>query len=105
MSGPAAFCRYRWANQHDVRFSQLHFAGLGAVHVDTLVVVVNGDGKFFLGLVLPDDVFIEERLDLLRLGQMVGRGGGMRFRAVVFQNGVADGNALIADVSPGIIAG
>ena len=29
----------------------------------------------------------------------------MRFRAVVFQNGVANGNALIADVSPGIIAG
>ena len=99
------FARAGGADQHDVGFRQLHFAGLGAVHVDPLVVVVNGDGKLFLGLVLPDDVFIEERFDLLRLGQMVGSGGGMRFRAVVFQNGVADGNALVADVSPGIVAG
>ena len=68
-------------------------------------MVVNGDGKFFLGLFLPDDVLIEERFDLLRLGQMVGGGGGMRFRAVVFQNRVADGDALIADVSARIVAG
>jgi hypothetical protein len=36
---------------------------------------------------------------------MVGSGRGMRFGAVVFQDGIADGHALIADVSPGIIAG
>jgi hypothetical protein len=36
---------------------------------------------------------------------MVGSGSGMSFRPVVFQNGVADGYTLVADVSPGIIAG
>jgi hypothetical protein len=36
---------------------------------------------------------------------MIWSGSGMRFRAVVFQNGITDGNALVANVSPRIIAG
>jgi hypothetical protein len=68
-------------------------------------MVVDGDGELFLGLVLPDYVFIQEGLHFLRLGQVVGSGRGMRFGAVVFQDGIADGHALIADVSPGIVAG
>src|SRR5262249_28666366 len=91
-------------DQHDVGLCQLHVPGLGAVHVDALVVVVNRHGKFFLGLLLADHVFVEERLDFLRLGQVIGSGSGMGFTAVVFQNGIADGNALIANVGPGIIA-
>ena len=36
---------------------------------------------------------------------MVRSGGGMRLRAVVFQNGIADGNALVANVSAWVIRG
>jgi len=73
--------------------------------VDALVVVVNGDGEFLFGLVLADYIFIEESFDLLRLGQVIGCGGGVSFRAVIFQNGIANGNALIADVSSRVIVG
>jgi len=36
---------------------------------------------------------------------MAGGGGGSFAAAVVFKNGVADGNALIADVGARIVAG
>src|SRR5262249_23972465 len=90
-------------DQHDVGLGQLHVAGFVAVHVDALVVIVDRDGELFLGLLLADYVFIEEGLDFLRLRQVVGSGCGVGFGAVVFQNGIADGNALIANVGPGII--
>ena len=93
------------ANQHDVRLGQLDFAAALPVHVDPLVVVVNRHRELLLGLLLADDVLVEEGLHLGRLGKLVGRGCGLRFRAVVFQNGVADGNALIADVGARIIGG
>src|SRR4029077_17311965 len=103
--GKKRFARARGPDQHDVGLGELHFAGLGAVHVDTLVMVVDRDGKLLLGLLLADDVFVEESFDFLRLGQVVGSGGGMRFAAIVFQNGVADGNAFVANIGTGIIAG
>src|SRR5579859_647139 len=94
-----------WSNQQNIAFGQLHFAIALAVHVNALVVVVDRDRQFFLGLLLADDVFVEEYLDLLRFGQMVGRGCRLRLSAVVFQNRVADGHALVADIGPRIIAG
>jgi hypothetical protein len=36
---------------------------------------------------------------------MVGSGGRVRFAAVVFQNGVANSDAFVADVGPGVITG
>ena len=75
------------------------------VHLDALVVVVDGDGELLLGLVLADHVIVEEALDLGRLGKMTGGGGGSFAAAVVFKNGVADGDALIADIGARIVAG
>ncbi len=51
-------------------------AGLLAIHEDALVVVVNRDRQLLLGLLLPDDVFVEEGFHFLRLGQLVGSGAG-----------------------------
>jgi hypothetical protein len=72
--------------------------------VDPLAVVVHGYGKLLLGGFLPDDVLIQEFLDFQRLGQFVGTRGGS-FRAVVFQDGIADRYTFITDVRPWIIAG
>ena len=68
-------------------------------------MVVDGDGELLLGLVLADDVLVEECLDLLRLGQMRGRGAGLGLAAVVFEDGVADGDALVADVGARVVGG
>ena len=76
----------------------------GPVHLDALVVVVDGDGELLLGLVLADDVFVEESLYFLRLGQMGGGGSGLYVAAVVFEDRVADGDAFVADVGARIIA-
>jgi len=58
-----------------------------------------------LGLVLADDKFVQEHLHFLRLGQAGRRGAGGGFRAVVFKNGIADRDTLVANVSAGIITG
>jgi hypothetical protein len=68
-------------------------------------MVVNRDAELLLGLLLADDVFVEKGLHFLRLGQMVGSRRGVGLTAVVFKNRVADGDTLVADVRPGIIAG
>jgi hypothetical protein len=99
------FAASRGANEQDVRLGQLDFVRAHLVHLDALVVVVDGDGELLLGLVLADHVIVEEALDLGRLGEMAGGGGGSFAAAVVFKNGVADGNALIADVGARIVAG
>src|SRR6202040_1833663 len=70
-----------------------------------LVVVVNRHRQFLLGLLLADYVLIEKTLYFLRLGQLIGGGGGRRRGAVIFQDGIADRHALVAYVRPGIIAG
>src|SRR5581483_7292691 len=99
------FARARRADEHDVALGELHVAVALAIHVDALVVVVDRYGELLFGLLLADDVLVEEDLDLLRLGQVVGRGGGMGLSAVVFENGVADGHALVADVGSRVVAG
>src|SRR5258708_27568465 len=71
--------------------------------MNAFVVVIDGHGKLFLGLVLADYVFVEKRLHFLGLGQVVGRGGGVSFRPVVFKDGIADRNALVTDVRPGVV--
>ena len=93
------------ADEQDVGLGQLHFVVAHAVHLDALVVVVDGDGELLLGLVLADDVVVEKAFDFLRLGQVAGGGGGSGFAAVVFEDGVADGHALVADVGAGVVAG
>ncbi len=92
-------------DQQDVRFRQFDLAVALAVHVDALVMVINGDRQLLLGLLLADDVLVEERLHFGGLGQMVRRRRGMGIAAVVFQDGIADRDALVADVGARIIAG
>ena len=93
-------------DQHDVRLGQLDaVAGRLAVHVDALVVVVDRHRQLLLGLLLPDDVLVEEGLYFLRLGKLVRSGDCRGCRAVIFQDGIADRYALVANVGPRIIAG
>ncbi len=94
-----------WTDQQNIRLGQLHFVVAHPVHLDALVVVVNRDGELLLGLVLADDVIVEEALHLLRLGQVAGSGRWMRLAAVVLKDRVANGYALVADVCARIVAG
>ena len=89
-------------DQHDVRLGELDaITGFLPVHEDALVVVVNRDRQLLLGLFLPDDVLVEESFHFLRLGQLVGNAGLGSGAAVVFENGVADRDALVANVGAG----
>jgi hypothetical protein len=54
-------------------------------------------------LFLPDDVLIEEDLDFLRLGKLVGNRRLGSGGAIVFEDRIADRNALVTDVSAGIV--
>jgi hypothetical protein len=103
----SVFPRARRTDEHDVRLAQFDAiaARLLPVHEDALVVVVDRDRQLLLGLLLPDDVLVEEGLHFLRLGQLVGRRGLGSGRAVVFQDRVAHRHALIANIGAGIIAG
>jgi hypothetical protein len=76
-----------------------------AIHEDSLIVVVNRHGQLLLGLLLPDYVLVEEHFYFLRLGQLIRRAGLRSRRAVVFENGIANRDALIANVGTRIIAG
>ena len=60
------------ADQQDVRLGQLDVVGVvvGA-ELHPLVVVVDGDREDLLGLVLADDVVVQELVDLTGLGQLV----------------------------------
>ena len=65
--------------------------------LDPLVVVVDGDGHDLLRLVLPDDVLVEERVDLGRLRELVELqlcGVG----ELLLDDLVTEVDALVADV-------
>ncbi len=55
------------ADQHDVGFGQFDVAVL-AGRVDALVVVVDGDREHLLGVLLADDVIVQNLEDFLRRG-------------------------------------
>jgi hypothetical protein len=84
-------------------FRQLDLVVARVIHLDALVVVINRNGELLLGLVLADDVLVEEGFDVLRLGQVRRRSSWMSFAAVVLENRVADPDALVADVRAGVI--
>ena len=87
--------------EHDVRLCELNAVpGALPVHVDAFVVVVNRDGELLLGLLLSNHVLVEEGLDLVWLRELVRSGGRRSGRAVIFQNGIADRNTLVANVRP-----
>src|SRR3954467_5115776 len=87
------------AEHHDVRLLELDLAVLRA-DLDALVVVVDGDRQDLLRGVLPDHVLLEERVDLLRLRQLLElelRG----LRELFLDDLVAEIDALVADVHAG----
>jgi len=67
-------------------------------------VVVDCYGQFFLGWILADDVLIQKLFNLERLGQPIRRGIGL-IGAIILQDRVANGNALVADVGRGYSLG
>src|SRR5205823_3577966 len=74
--------------------------GVLAAHLYPLVVVVDGDGEGAFGLLLADDVVVEELVDLLRPRQVVEievRGSG----ELLVDDLVTEVDALVADVDAG----
>ena len=66
--------------------------------VDALVVVVDGDGEDLLRALLADDVVVEDRLDLGRLGDGGGAGVRLVLLDLLGDDVVAEADALVADV-------
>ncbi len=83
--------------------SSLLLGGLqGSVRTHALVVVVDGDGEGALRRLLADDVLLEEREDLTRLGKLeLGDPVGGRLGHALFDDLVAQFDALVADVHAG----
>src|SRR5262249_17350838 len=94
-----------WPYQQNVALGKLHLAVALAIHVDALVVVVDRDRQLLFGLFLADHILVEEYLDLLRFRQVIRGSARTRLGAVVFQDGVANCYALIADVGTRVITG
>ena len=96
------------ADEQNVGLLQLHIGLL--VVINALIVVVNGDGKRDLRRLLPDDVFVEEFLDLCRLRKVVHGRRARRalsrigaLRQVLIHDVHAKTHAVAADV--GAVAG
>jgi len=72
--------------------------------VDPLAVVVDGDGQLLLGGFLPDYVRIQKLFYFQRFRDLI-RGSRRGLDLVVLEDGIADGDALVANVCPGIVTG
>src|SRR6185503_13657782 len=95
-----------WTDQKNIGFRQFNTVAACAltVHVNALVMVVNRYRQFLLGLLLADDVFVEEGLDFMRLRELVRGRSWWRRRPVIFENRVADRNAFVADIRARVVA-
>ena len=85
------------AEQQDVGLLQLDVRVVGLHHLHALVVVVDRDRERALGLLLADDVLVEDAVDLLRLRQVVDV-EGRRSGELLVDDLVAEIDALVADV-------
>ena len=88
-------------DQKNIGLAELDIAGL-LVQKNALVVVVNRDGEFLLGAILPDDVAVEKLLDLRRAGKTARRCGSL-LALFVLENGLADADTFVADVRARIV--
>ena len=86
--------------QQDVRLLQLDVGVLGLHHLHALVVVVDRHGERALRVVLPDDVLVEDPVDLTGLRQVLEI-ERRRSGELLVDDLVAEVDALVADVDPG----
>ena len=94
--GQQCLARAGGADEKDVGLLEL--GGIVVeIGVDSLVVVVHGNGQRLLGPLLPDDVLVQAGLDLGRLGQVDGDGGRLAAH-LLLEDVVAELDALVADV-------
>ena len=91
----------RGTDQENVGLAEFDLARL-LVQEDALVMVIDRNRQFLLGALLPDHVAIEKLLDFGRAGKTPSRGRGL-FPLFVFENRLADADALIADVRPRVV--
>jgi hypothetical protein len=97
------FPRAGGADQQNIRFLQFDLRIAHAVHVDPLAVVVDGHRQFLLGGFLSDHVRIQKLFYFQWFRNLVWGSGG-RLDLVVLKDGIADSNALVADVRTRIVA-
>ena len=88
------------AEQQDVRLAQLHIADIA--EINALVMVINRDRKRDFGALLPNDIFVQLFLDLVRLehGDLLllpVLAGARRGRRVVVQHALAKLHAFVTD--------
>src|ERR1019366_6686244 len=98
------FTRTGGTDQQNIRFLEFDLGVAHAVHVDPLAVVVNRHRQLLLGGLLPDHVLIQELFHFQWFRDLV-RGPGRRLDLVVLEDGIADSNALVADIRTRIVAG
>jgi hypothetical protein len=67
-------------------------------------MVVNGDGQLLLGRVLTDYILVQVFFQFQRLRELVGCSIRLVV-TIVFKDRVAYGDALVANVSTGVIVG
>jgi len=72
--------------------------------VDTLAVVIHRHRQLLLNGFLTDHVLIQKLLYFKWLGDLVGSTGRGLY-LIVFENGIANRNAFVADVGSRVIAG
>ena len=99
--------RTRGADQHDVRLVDLDLRAVGRLRKDAFVVVVDRYRQIAFGRLLTDDVFVQKRLDLRGLEQLLvvqrrlrhRRHGGERLgdHVMLDQRMVALFDAFVAD--------
>ena len=88
------------AEQQDVGLLQLDVGVAGHHHLHALVVVVDRHRQRALGGVLPDDVLVQDLVDLARLWQALDVERRRR-RELLVDDLVAEVDALVADVDAG----
>ena len=88
------------AEQQDVGLLQLDVRVVGLHHLHALVVVVDRHRQRALGLLLADDVLVEDVVDLPRLGEVLDV-ERRRSGQLLVDDLVAEIDALVADVDAG----